>query len=264
MDYNINKLNIPNLYSNKNDTFISEINDIHEIMLKPYEKRKIYTDNYAYCITNNTEIYITGGDFATSNIHDKKELLNIYNKMYLFLFYGCYIENHSDEIAYLKIITYNNCNIMQLYQRYDFSNTLFFLMNRYGCRCNNQRSDFTFIENIVIKTKQKINVKYKYFDEKDILFCYKIKYIHKDLYELQIYKIINKKNDDRIIIPQKNKDNIIEYYNDIYNQCNNIFNHCEMPIVMRIEKKDLFNYYYMYYEVKKLDNHLSETMCFNY
>lgn len=263
MDYNIDKLDIPNIYNDKYDKSISNIHDIFEIELKPYEKRKIYSNNYAFCITNNTELYINGGDFATNNIYDKKELLNIYNKMYLFLSYGCYIENHSDEITYLKIKLIDINSIMQMDNRYNFSRaSIFFLMNRYGCRCNNKRFELLFIENIIIKTKQKIDVKYKYINEKDILLCYKIKHIHNDLYELQISKITNKTNDKTIIIPQKNKDNIIEYYNNIYNEFNIIFNKYKNPILMSLEKKDLFNYYYLYYEVKKLDNHC-DTLCFN-
>lgn len=263
MNYNIDKLDIPNIYSNKDDKLITNMDNIFEIELKPYEKHKIYNNYYAYCITNNTKLYVNGGDFATNNIYDKKELLNIYNKMYLFLNYDCYIENYSDEIAYLKIKLLDINSIMQMYRRYTFSiAAIFFLMNRYGCRCNNERSDFQFIENIIIKTKHRIDAKYKYIDEEDILFCYKIKHIHNDLYELQICKITNKTNDTTIIIPQKNKDNIIEYYNNIYNQFNIIFNKYVNPIIIKFNKNELFNYYYLYYEVKKLDNH-SDTLCFN-
>ena len=262
MDYNIDKFDIPNIYNDKYDKSISNMDDICEFKLKPYEKGKIFSNNYVYCITNNTELYINGGDFASNNIYDKKELLNIYNKMYLFLSYGCYIENHSDEITYLKIIQINTYSIVQLVKRFDFSDTIFFLMNRYGCRCGNERSDFHFIENIIIKTKQRIDAKYKYIDEEDILFCYKIKNINNDLYELQICKITNKINDTSIIIPQKNNDNIIQYYNNIYNEFNTIFNKYVNPIFIKFNKNELFNYYYLYYEVKKLDNH-SDTLCFN-
>ena len=163
MDYNIDKFDIPNIYNDKYDKSILNIHDIFEIELKPYEKRKIYSNYYAYCITNNTKLYVNGGDFATNNIYDKKELLNIYNKMYLFLSYGCYIENHSDEIAYLKIKIIDINSIMQMHNRYDFSSTIFFLMNRYECRCNNERSDLIFIENIIIKTKQ-LNCHFQKYD----------------------------------------------------------------------------------------------------
>ncbi len=263
MDYNIDKLDIPNLYSNKDDKFITNMDNIFECELKPYEKRKIYSENYVFCITNNTQLYVNGGDFASINIYDKKELLNIYDKMYLFLSYGCYIENHSDEIAYLKIIQINTYSIVQLVKRFDFSDTIFFLMNKYGCRCGNERSDFYFIENIIIKTKQRIDVKYKYIDEEDILFCYQIKHIYNDLYELQICKITNKTNDKTLIIPHKNKDNIGQYYNNIYNQFNIIFNKYINPIIIKFNKNELFNYYYLYFEVKNLDNHTSKNDCFN-
>jgi hypothetical protein len=261
MDYTLDRLDIPNIYDNKNDKFISNIDDIFEIELKPYEKRKIYSNYYAHFITNNTELYINGGNFATNNIYDKIELVNIYNKMYLFLSYGCYIENYSDKIAYVKIIIINIYTIVQFVSRYNFSNLMLFLMNKYDCGCNNERYDYQIIENIIIKTKQKIDVKYKYIDEKDILFCYKIKHIRNDLYELQISKITNKTNDKSIIIPQKNKDNIIEYYNNIYNQFNIIFNKYVYSIVIKFNKNELFNYYYLYCEVKKLDDHYDKYKC---
>lgn len=260
MDYTLDRLDIPNIYIDKDDKFISNIHTIFEIELKPYEKHTIYYNNYVYCITNNTELYINGEEFAT-NKYDKKKLLNIYNKMYLFLSCRCYIENHSDEIAYLKIITINTYSIIHFDSSYNFFQKKLFLMNRYDCKCNHERSDFLFIEYIIIKTKQKIDVKYKYIDEKDILFCYKIKHIRNDLYELQISKITNKTNDKSIIIPQKNKDNVIEYYNNIYIQFNIIFNKYVYPIVIKFNKNELFNYYYLYCEVKKLDDHNNKYKC---
>ena len=261
MDYTLDRLDIPNIYIDKDDKFISNIHTIFEIELKPYEKHKIYGDDYAHFITNNTELYINGQQYATNNIYDKKELLNIYNKMYLFLSCGCYIENHSDEIAYLKIIIKQYDSIMHLYSRCTFNYVQFFIMERYGCICNNERTEFYFVENIIIKTKQKIDVKYKYIDEKDILFCYKIKHIRNDLYELQICKITNKTNDKTIIIPQKNKDNDIQYYNNIYKEFNIIFIKYVQPIIIQFEKENLFNYYYIYCEVKKLDDHADKYKC---
>jgi hypothetical protein len=263
MNYSITKLDIPNLYNDidKNYNKDTEIN-IFEFEFKPYEQHKIYNSCYAYCITNNTELYINGADFATFNKYNKRELLNIYNKMYLFLGYDCYIENLSNEPAYLKLILIDTYSITQLSSRCNFYKTTLFLMSKYNCVCTEENCTFSLIETIIIKTKQTIDVKYKYIDEKDILFCYKIKHIHNDLYELQICKITNKTNDKTIIIPQKNNDNIIQYYNNIYNDFNVIFNQYIYPIFINFQRKDMFNNYYIYYEVKKLDINPDDNLDF--
>jgi hypothetical protein len=128
-------------------------------------------------------------------------------------------------------------------------------MNNYGCICTTQINQFIFIENIIIKTKSKINKKYKYFDDDKIIICYKINHIHTDLYELRLYKLINKLNNDIVIIPQdKNPNNITKYYNDICKLINT-YKKPEYTILFEINTKDLFNNYYLFYDIMRLYDH---------
>ncbi len=252
MEYTIDELNIPDIYStddiNEFKNYESNIRKI-EITLRPYETyyNSNFYNTYAYLITNNTKLYIVY-DSKLSRVCDDRYTRNIYNKMYLCLNYTISIENYSDEIAYLKIFIIP-C-IPMIKHAPIFMIELMSVFYPIG----------TFIditENIVIRTKEKINITYKYFDTPNMILCYKIKNVRDDIYELKLCKITNKINNKSIIIPQKNINNIYHYYSIIYDKLSGIFSEGTTDNIYRIRLSlidgcGIFNYRSIYFDDFKM------------
>jgi hypothetical protein len=260
MEYTIDELNIPDIYStddiNKFKNYESNIDEL-VITLRPYETYykwyDIHTSIYAYLITNNTKLYMLLNckdskmyeDVCEGHIYKR----NIYNKMYLCIDCRIMIKNYSDEMAYLKIFV-----VQHIPTFITFSNYSYMQFNGETRIC----CDYTgkiygmVTENIMIKTNEKINITYNYFDTPNMLLCYKIKNVRDDIYELKLCKITNKINNKSIIIPQKNINNIVKYYRIIHDKLSGIFSECTTDTIYRVSLFDackIINFQSIYFDV---------------
>jgi len=239
MDYN---KNIPNIYDSN-----EILPKILELELNPGEQYKILFNFPCNIITNNTKLYYT-------NIKNEYKI-HLYNNIFIDFSQNGIIINDSDDIARIKIYMIHKQRIVMI----KLYSPIIFLMNNYSCRCDKQIYSFEFTELIIIKTKQKIEKKIKYIESNDIILCYNITYKHSDLYELQLSKIINKINDNVIILSKKNRDSLEEYYNNLYNSLKSICNPYVNPIIIQNNYMKYFGSYYVYYHSVVLNDHICES-----
>jgi hypothetical protein len=263
MEYTIDELNIPDIYTDDINEFKNYESNIHEIeiTLRPYETYETFHGIHLcnYLITNNTKLYIVYGSKFYGEVCGDENTRNIYNKMYLCKIDRIKIRNYSDEIAHLKIFmvkhipefiyfsTYND-NQGEMKLRYSRTGKIYGIIT----------------DNIVIRTNEKINLTYKYFDTQNMMFCYKIKNVRDDIYELKLCKITNKINNKSIIIPQKNINNIYQYYSIIYYKLNDICSECPTDTIYQISlclinSCEIFNYQRIFYDDFYLRCHYEDS-----
>lgn len=247
MEYTIDELNIPDIYSTDDINKFKNESNIVEITLRPYETyyKYVHKNTCSYLITNNTKLYILY-DNKDSYACDDKNTRNIYNKMYLYRANRILIKNYSDEMAYLKIF------MMQHIPPFIYFIDRDCIQGETGIRCDNAGRIFGGVtENIMIRTKEKINITYKYFDSSNMSLCYKIKNIRDDIYEFKLCKIKSKINNKSIIIPQKNINNIYQYYSIIYYKLSDIFSECPTNTIYCVSLTNsckIFNYQSIYFD----------------
>ena len=173
----------------------------------------------------------------------------IYNNM--FIIFDRYsnldcINNTSDiDSAHVKIykykikkseillFKYHYSDIINFYEdSFEKSSVILFINNRFSCRCNKEKIEYEFPENILIKTSEELKKNKIYLKSKNMIFCYISIKINKNYYKLQIYKIINKINNKILNIDTNiTIHNFLEHYNKLSYELENL---CESYINCQI------------------------------
>lgn len=259
MDYNIS---IPDIYKTNNKIDNNII--IEDFIIKPNTSCEINDNDYLF-------MYI---ETNSKNLYDKF-CYPIYNNMFIifdrYSNLDCINNTSNFDTAHVRIYKYkmkksqkilfsfNYFEIINFYtNEFIKHNVLLFTNISYDCRCNKEKIEYEFPENILIKTSEELKKNKIYLESKNMIFCYMSIKINKNYYKLQIYKIINKINikilniDTNITI-----NNFLEHYNklsyELENLCESYIN-CQIINLYELAKiyhiyQFRFNYFNFYKHV---------------